>query len=275
VSALGTHGRAALARSLDPGYHPDVASAAHEQRRHESIEITNLSVSYRRRPVLENLSGTFAAGGMTAIVGPNGAGKSTLLKVLAGIVRTRRGAIADVGYRHRLAYLPQQSGLDRLFPVSVRELVTLGGWRHFGAFRKPGRELAERVAKAMAAVGLDGLASRAIADLSVGQFQRALFARMLVQDADVLLLDEPFATIDKGTSEDLLRLLRRWHDDGRTIIAVLHDLAEVRAHFPETLLLARRAIGWGETRSVLTPENLAQARAILEPDASAPCGAPA
>jgi zinc/manganese transport system ATP-binding protein len=263
ASAFGSFGRAALVRCLDPGYDPGVANGAHEHRKETTIDIKDLSVRYGRRIALENLTGAFGAGSMTAIVGPNGAGKSTLLKALAGIVRTRRGAITNVG-GGRVAYLPQQSALERDFPITVRGFVALGGWRHFGAFRSPPPDIAARVVQATAAVGLDGLASRAIADLSVGQFQRALFARMLMQDADVLLLDEPFAAIDERTSEDLLHLLRHWHDEGRTIAAVLHDLAEVRAHFPRTLLLARRGIVWGEIETVLTAENLALARAMLE-----------
>jgi zinc/manganese transport system ATP-binding protein len=263
VSALGSLGRAAFARCLDGGHEPDVVSGAHEQRVGATIEIRDLSVRYGNRPALQNLTGTFAAASLTAVVGPNGAGKSTLLKALTGIVRTRRGAIVALSDRRRVAYLPQQTAVDRGFPVTVGEFIALGGWRCFGAFRSAPPDIAERVAEAIAAVGLDPLVGRQIADLSVGQFQRALFARLMMQDADVLLLDEPFAAIDERTREDLLQLLRRWHDEGRTIIAVLHDLADVHAHFPMTLLLARRSIGWGETAAVLTSENLARASAVL------------
>jgi zinc/manganese transport system ATP-binding protein len=263
ATSLGSLGRAALARCFDGGYDPHVASAAPEEHKGATIELRDLSVRYGRRLALENLRGTFAAGSLTAVVGPNGAGKSTLLKAVARIVRTRRGAITATSDRRRVAYLPQQTALDRGFPITVGEFVTLGGWRRFGAFRSAPREIAEQVAEAIAAIGLDGVTGRQIADLSVGQFQRALFARILMQDADVLLLDEPFAAIDERTSEDLLRLLRRWHEGGRTIIAVLHDLAQVHAHFPMTLLLARRSLGWGETATVLTPDNLARASAML------------
>jgi zinc/manganese transport system ATP-binding protein len=267
AAALCTLGRATFARAFDAGYDPVGVGA--EPSRSRAIEVRDLSVRYRGRPALANLMGSFAAGSLTAVAGPNGAGKSTLLKALAGIVRVRRGAVVGVGQRRRLAYLPQQATLDRSFPITVAEFAALGGWRHFGAFRSPPREIAERTAEAIAAVGLDGLAGRRIGELSVGQFQRALFARLLVQDATVLLLDEPFAAIDERTADDLLQVLRRWHADGRTIIAVLHDLAQVRTHFPLTLLLARRAIAWGETGAVLTPENLAQARAALEEPAGA------
>jgi zinc/manganese transport system ATP-binding protein len=271
------YGRAALARCLDAGYAPDDAAAPPGALPESfagslgdrTLEVRNLSVSYGGLPALETLSGSFPPTSLTAIVGPNGAGKSTLLKALAGIVRARRGEIVRPPRRNWLAYLPQQAELDRAFPITVGELVALGGWRNFGAFRQPPHALAERVADAIDAVGLGGRSTRPIAALSAGQFQRALFARLLVQDAAVLLLDEPFAGIDERTSEDLLRLLRRWPGEGRTVVAVLHDLEQVRAHFPTTLLLARRCIAWGDTAGVLTPDNLARARETLEGGASA------
>jgi zinc/manganese transport system ATP-binding protein len=275
AATVGSYGRAALVRCLDAGYAPDDAVAAPRMLAgslgNRTLEVRNLSISYDGRPALENLSGSFPPASLIAVAGPNGAGKSTLLKALAGIVRVRRGEIVLPARRSRLAYLPQQAELDRGFPITVRELVALGGWRNFGAFRQPSHALAQQVAEAIDAVGLGGRSTRSIAALSAGQFQRALFARLLVQDADLLLLDEPFAGIDERTSEDLLELLRRWHDEGRTVIAVLHDIEQMRAHFPTTLLLARRCIAWGDTESVLTPDNLARAREALEDGAdSAP-----
>ena len=264
AAALGSLGQAVLTRCFDAGYDPSAADGATEQRRSRAIEIRDLSVRYRGRPALAHLIGSFAAGSLTAIVGPNGAGKSTLLKALAGIVRARRGAIVGLGDRRRLAYLPQQAALDRSFPITVGELATLGGWRRFGAFRSAPGEVVERAAEAIASVGLDGMAGRRIAELSVGQVQRALFARLLMQEAGVLLLDEPFAAIDERTAEDLLCLVHRWHDEGRTVVAVLHDIEQVRTHFPTSLLLARRVIGWGDTAAVLTPEALARAGSALE-----------
>jgi zinc/manganese transport system ATP-binding protein len=252
--------RATLERCFDAGYNFEKHDL--EQLRRTPIEIRDLSVRYGKRLALEKLTGTFAAGSLTAIVGPNGAGKSTLLKALAGIVRTRRGTVTPIG-RH-FAYLPQQASLDRGFPATLSELVGLGAWRRLGAFRGAQKEIGTLVAEAIAAVGLDGWAGQQIADLSIGQFQRALFARLLVQDADVILLDEPFAAIDERTSGDLLQLLQRWSREGRTVVAVLHDLEQVRLHFPRTLLLARRTIDWGDTRTVLTPANLGRAGAMLE-----------
>jgi zinc/manganese transport system ATP-binding protein len=251
-----------VGRHLDGGYRPE-ASGLGAPRQGASIEVRNLSIAYRDRPALQELTGQFAAGSLTAVVGPNGAGKSSLLKALAGILRAQTGEVRSPASAERFAYLPQQSELDRDFPVTVGELVTLGGWRSFGAFRRPPEALPARVAEAMATAGLEGFGARQIADLSAGEFQRALFARILVQDAAVVLLDEPFTAIDERTTGDLLQLVQCWHREGRTVIAVLHDIDQVREHFPSTLLLARSCIAWGDTLAVLTPDNLARASRTL------------
>jgi zinc/manganese transport system ATP-binding protein len=225
-----------------------------------AIRVRELTVTFERRPALKNADGHFAAGSLTAIVGPNGAGKSTLLKAVAGIVRPASGEIVSQGpARHRLAYLPQLPEIDRDFPISVGDTVLLGLWRRIGWLRAAGSSEREEVGRALHAVGLDGFEARAIGTLSTGQFQRVLFARLIAQDAPLILLDEPFAPLDSGTTRDLLRLVEAWHGQGRTVIAVLHDLDQVRAHFPETVLLARSVIAWGPTASVLTPNNLARA----------------
>jgi zinc/manganese transport system ATP-binding protein len=208
------------------------------------------------------VNGRFEQGTLTAVVGPNGAGKSTLLDAMAGLIRTYRGEIiCPARKRNQVAYLPQQARLDREYPITVGEIISLGLWPTAGGFRASG--LRERVAEAADAVGLANLTRRRIAELSVGQMQRALFARLLLLDAQVILLDEPFAAVDAGTVEALLALIARWHNQHRTVIAVVHDFDQVRAHFPSTLLLARTSIAWGDTRSVLTDENLAKAVALV------------
>jgi zinc/manganese transport system ATP-binding protein len=223
------------------------------------IEVRNVSVRHGRRVALQGVSGRFEPGSLTAVVGPNGAGKSTLLDTIAGLIRPYQGdVVCTARARNRFGYLPQQARLDRDYPVTVGEIVGLGAWGSFGAFRAPPPALAERVAEAAGAVGLSDLIGRRIAELSVGQMQRALFARLLLLDARVVLLDEPFATVDARTVETLLALVARWHDEGRTVVAVVHDLGQVRAHFPSTLILSRTLIAWGETRSVLTDANLAR-----------------
>lgn len=259
--ALGDHAQAAFTRIFDAGYDPDTADAP-ALHGDGGIEVRNLSVQYGEYLALEGVTGALAPSTMTAVVGPNGAGKSTLLKVLAGIVRPTAGeASCRALARHRLAYLPQQAELDRGFPITVGELVALGDWRNFGSVRRPPPGLAARVHEAVATLGLEAVIDRQIAELSVGQFQRALFARLLLQDADVILLDEPFAAVDENTTDELLNLLQRWRANGQTIVAVLHDLDRVRRHFPLTLLLARSPIAWGETSLSLSPENLARAHA--------------
>ncbi|MCH8506582.1 MAG: metal ABC transporter ATP-binding protein [Ectothiorhodospiraceae bacterium] len=241
------------------------------------MELQNVTVCYRRHPAVHHLSGHFRPGSLTAVVGPNGAGKSTLLKGLAGVIRPNEGRVIRQGLRTRdVAYLPQQVEIDRSFPLSVSDVVSMGHWRRVGLFRALRTDLRGRVAEALAAVGLEGFARRAVGTLSAGQFQRALFARMLLQDAPLILLDEPFNAIDARTTADLLAVVRRWHGERRTVIAVLHDVAQVREHFPETLLLAREGIAWGRTGDVLTGENLLRVRSMAEAwdERAPPCETP-
>jgi zinc/manganese transport system ATP-binding protein len=230
-----------------------------------AVRIHDLSVAYRRHPAVHHLSGQFARGSLTAIVGPNGAGKSSLLSTIAGAVRPAAGKVEVLpGTKGCIAYLPQQSQVDRSFPIRVCDVVALGHWSRIGRCRAAGRVLRERTSEALLAVGLAGFERRSIAELSVGQFQRVLFARVLLQEAPLILLDEPFNAIDARTTDDLLNVIQRWHGESRTIIAVLHDLDQVRRSFPETLLLAREAIAWGATAEVLRAENLFRARQMAE-----------
>ena len=225
------------------------------------VTLRNLTVGYRDRIAVQTVSGVFAAGSLTAIVGPNGAGKTTLLQAIAGLVRPRGGSIevATAAVPADLAYLPQSHVVDREFPISVLEFAALGGWRTVGVLGRVPRELWSRGLGALEAVGLGEQTGRMIGELSVGEFRRALFARVIVQDAAIILLDEPFAGVDAGTSGELLRLVRRWHGEGRTVMAVLHDVEQVLAVFPETLLLARTAIAWGDTAKALSTENIVAA----------------
>ena len=144
------------------------------------------------------------------------------------------------------------------------DTVMLGAWRITGPFRAVSKDIAERARKALAAVGLSGFERRSIGSLSAGQFQRVLFARLLLQDARIIVLDEPFNAIDARTTRDLLALLVDWHREGRTVIAVLHDFDLVKAHFPQTLLIAREPVAWGPTETVMTQDNLVKALAMSE-----------
>lgn len=227
-----------------------------------ALHLRDLTLGYDRRPAVHHLDAHIAQGSLTAVVGPNGAGKSTLIKAISGALRPLGGRIERSP--GRIAWLPQQAEVDRTFPLSVRDFVAMGLWARIGAWRAPGASDRTRMGEAMAAVGLSGFEGRAIEALSGGQMQRVMFARVLLQDADLILLDEPFTAIDARTAADLVAVVRRWHGEGRTVIAVLHDMEAVRAHFPETLLLAREKIAHGPTREVLTAENLFRARQMSE-----------
>ena len=227
-----------------------------------AIVLHDLTLGYDRHPAVHHLDATIATGSLTAIVGPNGAGKSTLMKGIVGALRPLEGRIALS--QSRVAYLPQQAEIDRSFPVSVRDLVAMGLWAEIGAFGRLRPAHTDRIALALAAVGLTGFERRPIGALSGGQMQRVLFARLLLQEADVILLDEPFTAIDAKTAADLMALVQRWHGEGRTVVAVIHDLDTVRAQFPETLMIAREMVAHGPTAQVLTAANLLRARAMCE-----------
>ena len=229
------------------------------------FSLHDVTLGYDRHPAVHHLTGSFAAGSLTAVVGPNGSGKSTLLKGLIGHLAPLDGRLERNGLQRRdIAYLPQQAEIDRHFPISVIDTVLLGHWRTIGLFRAVTRAQRRQAQQALLAVGLDGFGRRPIASLSAGQFQRVLFARMLLQDCPVIVLDEPFTAIDAKTSADLLRVVVGWHGEGRTVIAVLHDLDQVREHFPETLVIAREPVAWGETARVLRAEHLFEARQMAE-----------
>jgi zinc/manganese transport system ATP-binding protein len=230
-----------------------------------SVALENITISYDRHPAVHHISGKFAVGSLTAITGPNGAGKSTLLKGIAGILKPEAGRITFDGVnKRRIAYLPQAAEVQRDFPLSVLDMAASGFWHDTGGFTRITRPMKETAAKALDTVGLSGLGVRPLSHLSAGQFQRALFARTIVQDAPLILLDEPFAAIDTDTSDHLLGIIRKWNEEGRTVICVLHDLPQIRQYFPQTLLLARECIAWEETPSALNPQNLSRARFLRE-----------
>lgn len=238
-----------------------------------AIVLHDLTLGYDRHPAVHHLDATIATGSLTAVVGPNGAGKSTLLKGIVGALRPLEGRIALT--KSRVAYLPQQAEIDRSFPVSVRDLVAMGLWAEIGAFGRLRLTNADRISHALAAVGLTGFERRPIGALSGGHMQRVLFARLLLQEAEVILLDEPLTAIDAKTAADLMALVQCCHSEGRTVVAVLHDLDAVRAQFPDTLMIAREMVAHGPTAQVLTAANLLRARQMCEAfDDDAPVCAP-
>lgn len=230
-----------------------------------ALTLRNVIVAYRRVPAVHHVSGSFRTGALTALAGPNGAGKSTLLKALMGLVPISEGEIDRAGGTpQRYAYLPQQPEIDRGFPISVLQTILLGAWPRSGSFGNIGPAEHERAHACIEKVGLTGYAGAPIAHLSAGQWQRVLFARLIMQDAKVILLDEPFAAVDDATTSDLMALVNAWHAEGRTVIAVLHEHTIIEKFFPETLLLARDVVAWGQTGEVLTPDNLRRASAMTK-----------
>lgn len=228
-----------------------------------ALTFRDLTLGYNDHPAVHHLNGAVKQGSLTAVVGANGSGKSTLMKGIVGVLKPMDGeSLAAPGVR--IAYLPQQSELDRSFPARVVDLVSMGLWPKRGLLGRFTAEDKATVKRALTAVGLEGFEGRSIDTLSGGQLQRSLFARVLVQDAEIILLDEPFNAIDARTVIDLVALIKRWHGENRTVMVVAHDLDLVREHFPETLLLARRPVAWGPTAEVLKPENLLKARRFDE-----------
>jgi len=230
-----------------------------------AITLRDATLGYDRHPAVHHLDGAIEQGDLLAICGPNGAGKSTLLKGIAGVLPLLGGAIerADPDPR-ALAYLPQAAEIDRSFPIDVFDMVSMGFWRKSGLFGGIGANKRKAIFEAIGAVGLDGLEDRPIGTLSGGQAQRMLFARIIVQNAPIILLDEPLTALDARTAEDLIAIVQGWRREGRTVVAVLHDLDLVRREFPRTLLLAREKVYWGDTAAALSDANLLRARNMCE-----------
>lgn len=222
-----------------------------------AIEVKTLSVSYPRTPVISALSCRFEASGLWALTGPNGAGKSTFFKTLLGLQKYRKGSITFHGFCPcDVAYLTQQHQLDRRFPLTVGDTIAMGLFREVGLFRPYSQGQREKMQNALDQVGLSSFAKTPIQALSGGQFQRVLFARLILQNAPVIFLDEPFTGVDGRTVEDLMALIQGWVKEGRLVVTVLHDIDLIQHNFTNTLLLARHFYKGGATADVLTKENL-------------------
>jgi zinc/manganese transport system ATP-binding protein len=257
---VGNPIEAGLTRAREQHNHQHRAQAA--QSTAAILGLDDVTIAYDRHPVVHHITGAFEQGSLTALVGPNGAGKSTLLKAIAGLLPVTAGAIRFGIDRRAVAYLPQVVDVDRSFPLRVIDVVDFGHWRKIGALHRLAKQDRAASVAAIAAVGLAGLENQPIGQLSVGQFQRVLFARLMVQEAAVILLDEPFNAIDQKTTADLMQVVRSWQGEGRTVIAALHDLEQVKREFPQALLMARELVAWGPARQTLSDENLARARAL-------------
>ncbi len=222
------------------------------------IHLDDVTFSYGGVDALHKVSGVFYEGSLTAVAGPNGAGKSTLLKLIAGIIRPQKGVLKiSPEVRARIGYLPQTSSIERDYPLTVWEAVSTGLWPEVGSSRSlRSSDMVARVQKALDEVGLTGLGERQIGALSGGQFQRLLFARLLLQDPKVVLLDEPFAAVDGQTTKRLIEILLKWHKEGRTIICILHDLMLIQKYFPESFVLAGKCLGRGHTHELFEQKLL-------------------
>ncbi|SFU74248.1 metal ABC transporter ATP-binding protein [Halomonas korlensis] len=225
------------------------------------LAIHGLTVSYDHRPVVHSVDFVVPPGSMTAIVGPNGAGKSSLLKAVLGITRRLTGDVRVFGQpfsemtRH-VAYVPQRSSVDWDFPATVIDVVIMGLFRDLRWWQITGRRQREQAMDSLARVGMETFADRQIGELSGGQQQRVFLARALTQQAELTILDEPFAGVDAATEKAIVEVLKRLREQGRTLLCVHHDLATVRDYFDHVLLLNVRRIAAGPVESVFTADHL-------------------
>lgn len=221
-----------------------------------AIEAEDLNVHFGKNSILWDVSFQIPRGVLVGLIGPNGAGKSTLLKAALQIVKPFSGKISFSG---TVAYVPQRETVDWDFPITVEEVVLMGRYGKLGFFGSLKR--ADRLAASLALeqVGLNGYKERQISELSGGQQQRLFIARALFQNADLFLLDEPFAGVDLATEKMIMALLKKLKEQGKTIVIVHHDLPSVKKYFDWVLLLNTRLLGCGPVEKIFTKENIAKA----------------
>lgn len=227
------------------------------------LSIRRLTVGYQNRLVLDDISLDLPAGTLVALVGPNGAGKSTLLKAILELIPRIAGTVQVFGLnyghnRQRVGYVPQRESVDWDFPVSALDVVAMGLYRKIGWFRRVRREHLRLAQSALEQVGIGELADRQISQLSGGQQQRVFLARALVQDADLYLMDEPFAAVDAATEKAIVEVLRALKKRGKTVLVVHHDLQTVPEYFDHVVLLNVQLIKTGPVAEIFTSENLTQ-----------------
>jgi manganese/zinc/iron transport system ATP- binding protein len=218
--------------------------------RESVIEVWDVTVAYHRAAAIEGITVAFPARAVTGIIGPNGAGKTTLLHTIMGMQPHQRGSVTLFGTtirqaRRRIAYVPQREAVDWQFPVTVRDVVLMGRYAAIGFGRRPSAADEVCVHDALARVGMAAFAARQIGTLSGGQQQRVFLARALAQEAELLILDEPFAGIDAASQETIFHLLGAFRDSGRTVLLSTHDLTSIRSHCDYLLCLNRTVIAFG------------------------------
>ncbi|MDW3224088.1 MAG: metal ABC transporter ATP-binding protein [Paracoccaceae bacterium] len=225
------------------------------------LEVRGLTVSYGQKPAVFSVDMTIVTGSMTAIIGPNGAGKSTLLKAVLGIIDPLAGQTTVFGRpvaqsRDRIAYVPQRASVDWDFPTRVIDVVLMGLYRELGLLGRVTSAHRDKARDCLVRVGMEGFATRQIGQLSGGQQQRVFLARALAQDADLYLLDEPFAGVDAATEKAIIAVLKSLRDAGKTVVAVHHDLSTVHEYFDHVFLINKRRVAEGPVQSTFTEENL-------------------
>ena len=229
-----------------------------------ALSVSGLSFAYRDSLVLREVTLDLPQGVVLGVIGPNGAGKSTLLKAVVGLLKPAKGTVACFGQplqkvRRRVGYMRQASSVDWDFPTTVSDVVLMGTYGGLGWFRRPGTKERDVAAAALKRVGIPHLAHRPISQLSGGERQRTFLARLLAQQPDLLLLDEPFAGVDAASQEAITSVLHELRDEGRTVVIVHHDLATVPTLCDWTCLLNRTVMGFGPTKEVFTDEMVKQA----------------
>lgn len=231
------------------------------QRQTPALEVHDLTVAYRQKPVLWDIHVTVPEGRLAGIVGPNGAGKSTLIKAILELVPAAGGGVKIFGdsyrvQRRRVGYVPQRESVDWEFPVSALDVTLMGRYGHIGWIKRPGKTDRTAALEALEKVGMAEFAHRQISQLSGGQQQRVFLARALVQDADLYFMDEPFAGVDAATEKAIVTLLQELKSKGRTVVVVHHDLQTIREYFDFLIMLNLRLVAAGPTEEVLTQDNL-------------------
>ncbi len=224
-----------------------------------ALSIHDLTVIYNDLPALEGASLEIHQGERVAIIGPNGAGKSTLIKAMMGLLQPRTGSVrVHSSNLHCLGYVPQYEAVNWDFPVTVRDVVMMGQLRRIGWLRWPGREHQHTTEEALARVGLTEFAGRQVGQLSGGQRRRVFIARALAQQAEILILDEPFSGVDASAQESMMDVLDMLHRDGLTIVLSTHDLNLAFQRFDKVLALKRHMIAYGTPTEIYTPDVLTQ-----------------
>ncbi|MDL4840395.1 metal ABC transporter ATP-binding protein [Aquibacillus rhizosphaerae] len=230
----------------------------------DALSVKNLAVTYDKQPVLENVSFSVPEGSLTGIIGPNGAGKSTLIKSILQLLPTLSGNVEvfNQPYKNQkklIGYVPQRSEVDWEFPTNALDVVLMGRYSHIGWFKQASKKEVEWAKTCLDKVGMAAFAKRQISQLSGGQQQRVFLARALAQDAKVYFMDEPFSGVDAATENAIIKLMKQWKAEGKTVLVVHHDLQTVEDYFDHVLLLNKTPIEYGETQVVFTLNNLEKA----------------